>query len=104
MRREAAIILGALGSLVILAVQIILGTADVSTLGPAIETVLTTLLPLVVGAATRGAVYAKATVDRYLGSAPSLVQVLAREYGTDVAVTVLRDALARAERAAAGTR
>ena len=99
MRREPALILGAVGSLLVLVLQVILGTADVSTLGPAIETAITTLLPLIVGAATRGAVWAKASVDKLLDGSPDLVRVLIDTYGKDAAVTVLRDALARAERA-----
>lgn len=99
MRREPTLILGAVGSLLVLVLQVILGTADVSTLGPAIETVLTTLLPLIVGGATRGVVWARDSVDKLLDGSPDLVRILVDTHGKAAAVDILRAALARAERA-----
>ena len=98
MRREAALILGAVGSVLVLVLQIALGQADVSALAPAVDTVLATAAPLLVAGLTRAAVWSRSSVDTLVGSAPALVQQLVDTYGRDMAVDVLRSALADAER------
>lgn len=98
MRREAALILGAVGSVLVLVLQIALGQADVSALAPAVDTVLATVAPLLVAGLTRAAVWSRSSVDTLVGSAPALVRQLIDVYGRDMAVDVLRSALADAER------
>ena len=98
MRREAAVALGAVGSVLVLMVQIALGQADVTEIGPAIDTILTAVAPLLIGLVTRAAVWSRSSVDTLVGSSPALVKQLVDTYGRDMAVDVLRSALADAER------
>jgi hypothetical protein len=102
LRKEAAVALGALGSAIVLALQVILGQADISEIGPAVTVAVSTSLPFLLGLATRGLVWAKANVDRLLGSAPDLAEALIRTYGGPAAVDALRRALAAAERSPHG--
>lgn len=92
MRREAALLIGALGSLLVLILQIATGTADTSAVAPAVETVLTTALPLLVGLVTRGAVYSRRTVDRVLEDGGPVVDDLVRTYGAPAVADLLRQA------------
>lgn len=90
MRKEAAILLGAVGTALVTALQIILGTADVSSLAPAIETILTSAAPLIVGYATRGVVYAKATVEELQARAQVADQILGAG-NTETLVSLLKE-------------
>ena len=89
MRREAALAVGATGTLIVTVLQVILGQADITLIEQPLAAVGASLLPLIIGAATRPLVYAADTVERIEAEA---VDLGAGVIGRDLSVQILRAA------------
>lgn len=98
MRKEAALLVGALGSLIVLGIQVTTGTADVSEVGPAVGTVAAIAAPLAAGYVIRFLVWSKNSVERLIQGAPPIVDVLVDTYGAPAAVDGLQRAVEYAKR------
>jgi|GEM_PF-5632369 len=86
MRKEAALLVGASGAVLVLFVQIATGTADVSAVGPALSTVGTTALPLILAGVTRAAVWSQKSVESLLERQSPVVADLVTRYGAPAVV------------------
>lgn len=90
MRSEAALIIGAVTTLIAAVITYLLGDGgDPGSVTDAVVNVLVVLTPLVAGLVTRGAVYSKATVERGLSKTPALVEGLIRTQGLSSALESL---------------
>ena len=98
MRKEAALLVGALGSLIVLGIQVSTGAADVSEVGPAVGTVAAIAAPLASGYVIRFLVWSKNSVERLIEGAPPIVDVLVDTYGAPAAVEGLKQAVEYAKR------